>query len=153
MTISVQELILSEDFLPLELGSIDLILGMQWLRKMGFMGVDWGALTMSFQVGPDKITLKGDPTLTKAEVSLKKLSKTWTESDEAYLVELRQLSIEELREDQEELPPSMSKEVIRLIQDYESIFHLPAGLPPKRGIDHRINIPENQPPVNVRPYK
>lgn len=64
---------------------------MQWLRKMGFMGVDLGALIMSFQVGADKITLKMDPTLTKAEVSLKKLTKAWPDFAEAYFVELQKL--------------------------------------------------------------
>lgn len=40
LSIQLPELIIQEDFLPLDPGSVDLILGMQWLRTMGFMGVD-----------------------------------------------------------------------------------------------------------------
>lgn len=45
------ELSVKEDFLPLHLGNVDVILGMQWLRKMGFMGIDWIDLTMTFTLG------------------------------------------------------------------------------------------------------
>ncbi|KAA0032388.1 gypsy/ty3 element polyprotein [Cucumis melo var. makuwa] len=37
-----------EDFLLLELGNLDMVLGMQWLQKQGAMTVDWKALTMTF---------------------------------------------------------------------------------------------------------
>lgn len=95
LTLELPDLIIIEDFLPLELGSVDLILGMQWLRGMGYMGVDWTGLTMSFKRDGKKITIKGDSSLTRAEVSLKSLNKKWSESDQGFLVELRALTLEE----------------------------------------------------------
>lgn len=39
-----------EDFFPLQLGKSDLILGVQWLEKLGTMITNWKLLTMKFQV-------------------------------------------------------------------------------------------------------
>lgn len=70
ISLLLQGLMINEDFLLLELGGDDFIMGMSWLTKMGFMSIDWATLTMSFLVGAEAITLKEDPTLTKVEVSL-----------------------------------------------------------------------------------
>lgn len=48
-----------DDFLPLELGNLDVVLGMKWLRKQGAMTVDWKELAMTFMVGDTKVILKG----------------------------------------------------------------------------------------------
>lgn len=47
-------LLVEKDFLTFELGSSDVILGMQWLRILGKMQVDWNTLTMSFDVRETK---------------------------------------------------------------------------------------------------
>ncbi|XP_031737566.1 uncharacterized protein LOC116402457 [Cucumis sativus] len=56
-----------ENFLPLELGGVDLILGMQWLHSLGVTEKDWRNLTMSFFHNSRKVVLKGDPSLTKTQ--------------------------------------------------------------------------------------
>lgn len=66
-----------ENFLPLELGGLDIVLGMQWLCTLESMEVDWRALTMTFKAGGTRVVLKGDPSLTKAEVTLKCLARSW----------------------------------------------------------------------------
>lgn len=68
VTLESLELTIREDFLPFDLGRVDVILGMQWLYSMGYMGVHWLILTMTFTKGDQQVVLKGDPSLTKAEV-------------------------------------------------------------------------------------
>lgn len=46
-------------------------------------------------MGDSKVTIKGDPSLTKAEISLKMMTKTWSEVDQGFLIELRGMNIEE----------------------------------------------------------
>ena len=43
----------------LEMGGIDLILGMEWLETLGEVRTDWRKKIMSFQQGDRLITLKG----------------------------------------------------------------------------------------------
>lgn len=49
--------------------------------------------------------------------------------------------------EESELPKSISE----LIEEFQGVFELPAGLPPKRNVDHRIVLQEDQAPINVRP--
>ncbi|KAL0533794.1 hypothetical protein IC582_028065 [Cucumis melo] len=64
-----------EDFLPLELGGVDVILGMQWLYSLGVTTVDWKNLSLSFVAEGKEVNIKGDPSLTKARISLKNMMK------------------------------------------------------------------------------
>lgn len=60
-----------EDFLPLMLGCINLILGMKWLGTLGQTQVDWGKLRMKFMVDGHSVVLQGDSSLQRAQVSIK----------------------------------------------------------------------------------
>lgn len=71
IVVEVQELNVVEDFLPLELGNTDVILGMQCLSTLGNIEVNWKLLTMKFRMGKSVRTLKGDPGLHKTGMSLK----------------------------------------------------------------------------------
>lgn len=71
MRILLQSIKIVEDFLPLELGSSDVILGMKWLKTLGSMAVNWKTLTMKFKVGETPVLLQGDYGLCKIPVSPK----------------------------------------------------------------------------------
>ncbi|KAA0056798.1 Transposon Ty3-I Gag-Pol polyprotein [Cucumis melo var. makuwa] len=58
----------------------------------------------------------------------------------------RQLTVGETVE---ELQPEFEQ----LEQEFADVFELPAGLPPLRQIDHRIQLKDGTDPVNVRPYR
>lgn len=121
------------------------------------MGVNWPTLTMSFVMDNKQITLKGDPSLTKLEVSLKTMSKTWEAEDQRFLIEFQNLEIEGDEEvgqggtkiEREPLPVMIQT----LLGRNRDVFEIPKKLPPKREIDHKIVTMEGQPLVNVRPYK
>lgn len=49
--LKLPELLVTVDFLPLDLGQMDVILEMQWLCTTRFMGVHWPTSTMTFAVG------------------------------------------------------------------------------------------------------
>ena len=49
VVLSLQNIEIVEDFLPLKLGCADVILGMQWLESLGGMQVNWNTLIMKFQ--------------------------------------------------------------------------------------------------------
>lgn len=85
--LSLAGLEIVEDFLPLELGSSDVILGMQWLGTLGGLHVNWQTRTMKFRVGEIQATLQGEPGLSKSLVSLKSMMKVLRKEKEGLLLE------------------------------------------------------------------
>ncbi|TYK29890.1 peroxidase 64 [Cucumis melo var. makuwa] len=67
LLVQLQDWLVKEDFLPLELGGVDVILGMQWLYSLR-VTVDWKNLSLSFSCEGKQINIKGDPNLTKARI-------------------------------------------------------------------------------------
>ena len=51
VVLSIQNIEILEDFLLLDLGSANVILGMKWLESLGGMHMNWKMLTMRFNVG------------------------------------------------------------------------------------------------------
>ena len=59
-----------EDFLLLELRHLDLILAVQWLKKLGAVTTNWKTQMMKFKLHRIPITLSGDPSLSRMKVPL-----------------------------------------------------------------------------------
>ena len=57
VVLQLQGITIVEDFLPLPLGSIDVILGLKWLANLGETRDDWRKLTMSFELGRKMVIL------------------------------------------------------------------------------------------------
>ncbi|TYK16772.1 Transposon Ty3-G Gag-Pol polyprotein [Cucumis melo var. makuwa] len=135
-----------EDFLPLELGGVDVILGMQWLYSLGVTTCDWKNLTLTFYDNEKQICIKGDPSLTKARVSLKNLVKTWEEHDHGYLIECRSIEVAELKTSHKE------EKLIPILNQFSDVFEWPEKLPPRRSIEHQIHLKEGIIRPSASPY-
>ena len=84
VVLTLQELTIVESFLPFELGSTDVVLGMQWFRYVGRMEVDWYYLEMWITMGTVKVTLKGDPSLRRSGISLKAMVQRVRKATQGY---------------------------------------------------------------------
>lgn len=71
VVLELQGIVIVENFLPLELGNSDVIMGIQWLEKLGTTTTNWKTQTLRFQLGTEVVTLKGDPSLGRSGISLK----------------------------------------------------------------------------------
>lgn len=58
--LQIQSYLLVNDFVVLEPGSVDVILGVHWLRSLGRCEVEWELQVSSFVKGDTRITLQGD---------------------------------------------------------------------------------------------
>jgi hypothetical protein len=47
----------------------------------------------------------------------------------------------------------MSPCIQKILHQFEDVFQIPKGLPPKRDCDHRIVLKEGSNPPNIRPYR
>ncbi|KAA0057268.1 Ty3/gypsy retrotransposon protein [Cucumis melo var. makuwa] len=145
----------TDSFLPLELGGVDAILGMQWLHSLGTTEVDWQNLILTFYEQGNKVVIKGDPSLTKTQVSLKGMMKNWDTEDQGYLVECRAMEKRDI-EDKEadvQITETEKERMAMIINKYSDVFERPGRLPPQRGIEHHIYLRQGTNPINVRPLE
>ncbi|KAL0544147.1 hypothetical protein IC582_019259 [Cucumis melo] len=145
----------TDSFLPLQLGGVDMILGMQWLHSLGVTEVDWKRLMLTFHHQGRKVVIRGDPGLTKTRVSLKNLMKSWGADDQGLLVECRTIEcgpLEEHEQDREQGEVDVEP-IATLLKQFASVFEWPTTLPPQCSIDHHIYLKSGTDPVNVRPYR
>ncbi|KZV24669.1 hypothetical protein F511_36962 [Dorcoceras hygrometricum] len=56
-----------------ELGGVDVVLGVDWLRSLGEVMLDWSKMRMRFTEGGHTVELTGDPTLQRSMGSLKSI--------------------------------------------------------------------------------
>lgn len=114
-----------EDFLPLTLGNSDIILGVQWLEKLGAVTTNWKTQVMTFNVDNKLVTLKGDPSLARSRVSLKTIIRSITQERNVFLMQFNHV---------ETLPNSIGPEspafLQDIVRDYQRVFDWPGGLPP-----------------------
>ncbi|XP_022881659.1 uncharacterized protein LOC111398794 [Olea europaea var. sylvestris] len=90
----MQFVLVVEDYLPIELGSSDMILGMQWLSTLGTVQVNWKLLEMKIPMGGNAVTLKGEEGPSKSLVSLKSMIKTLQQEGEGMVVELCSVQVD-----------------------------------------------------------
>ena len=127
-----------------ELGGVDVVLGVEWLRTLGDTIMNWKKQMMSFWSNKEWITLQGLGSTNDSMVALQSiLSKTvqWREKT-LWSVELGSC-----------LSPTQRASVDQILQNYASVFVEPKGLPPIRSKEHAITLVEGSGPVNVRPYR
>jgi predicted aspartyl protease len=134
-----------------ELGGIDVVLGMEWLKTLGDTITNWKQQTMSFWCNKRWVTLRGHEGCKEQLVALQSiLNRPRPNSQEI-------LWTAEVGDVSKAQPSVLSKaqqvELEEVLGKYEEVFRDPTGLPPKRGKEHAINLVEGQSTVNVRPYR
>ena len=137
-----------KDFLPLNLGGSDLILGMQWLETLRIIKFNCKTLTMRFKVGESTVTLQGYPALCKTQVTLKALMRVVKGKEQGVLVEFINTKLSPKTKF-----VSIPEVVQGVLQQFHSMFDMPNGLPSSRGFEHAIVLKERAAPMSVRPYR
>ena len=136
----------SSKFIALELGSVDVILGVKWLATLGKCEVDWRLQEFSLVYEGVQVTLYGDPTLHCKKLSLKSLSPVYHDPFESTDVLLMSAIV----------PPvttGLEPRIAALLSSFEDIFAIPTALPPLRGHDHAINLTSGVSAISVHPYR
>lgn len=147
--LEIQGVEILEEFLLFELGTSDVVLGYSWLATLGDTKINWGLLKLSWKIGAHWVTIVGDPTLSKAHVTLHSMEKVMKQNRMGYLLELTSL-FESQEQSEKSLPV---QEIQAVTARYKEVFEMPKSLPPPRNREHAIILQNGYVPVNLRPYK
>ncbi|XP_023757803.1 uncharacterized protein LOC111906273 [Lactuca sativa] len=143
--LQLQEVDIVEEFLPLRLGSADVILGMKWLEMLGTTQTNWKEQTIEFEVGGQMVRLKGEAALGKSRVTLRTLERELKREGAGMVVEFCNTETEM----HSEVPLLLTQ----ILHKFKCIFQEPKELPPRRHLEHQIVLKDGTPPVSVRPYR
>ncbi|XP_026396023.1 uncharacterized protein LOC113290655 [Papaver somniferum] len=144
---SMQGYKFSKDFRLLPLGGCDMVLGADWLRKLGDVMFNFSKLSVSFVHHGQYITLQGitnSPSLLMMNGSaVKRFIEKTTHGLIGHLLSVTTNPI----------PPPTPAPLLPLLSEYKDIFDEPTSLPPHRTLDHSITLKPNSQPPNQRPYR
>ena len=87
LRLTLQGIEICDRFFALELGSLDIILGVQWLEKLGTVTVKWKNQIMRFLWEGQPVTLMGDASLQCSKIPLKTMVKTLRAEKHGILIE------------------------------------------------------------------
>lgn len=144
LTIVIQGYTISTDFFVLPVAACPIVLGVQWLKTLGLVEIDFQNLTLGFHLGGSYHKLQG----------LKRGDLTALNPDECSVLDgsTMLLQISSIIES-----PQQAQTPIRAIQsvldEFAAVFQEPKGIPPTRFHDHNIPLLPGSRPVSSRPYR
>ena len=147
--IITQGIMIIDEFLPLALTSIHVIMGKQWLDTIGWVHQHFRNLVMKFIVDGQVHVLQGDPNLHRQMVDCNSIDKDMFVGSvfmaDMYLLEGAQDSLHDAH--------AHNTWVEKLQAQFHLVFQEPRELPPLPDIDHAITLVPNAPVVNQRSYR
>lgn len=161
-----------------ELGGIDVVLGMEWLKTLGDTIINWKQHTLSFWEEGRWVTLSNKEGCKNPMIALqsivgkprpKKEGDVWriegvepkvvcesirTESPHRVLeVVLGEYANVFQTTCESVLSENQHRELEEVLGEYAHVFQTPSSLPPRRKKEHAINLIDGHGAVNVRPYR
>ncbi|KAD6453740.1 hypothetical protein E3N88_08446 [Mikania micrantha] len=131
-------------------GSLDLILGMEWLQSLGPVTHDWKNAWMQFSFHDSRVVLQGSGKENHSKASLQ----TWLRKEskpQLIVINLAAPMVAVPISHSSSLLPSQQQSLSALLSDFTSIFQTPSSLPPSHSHDHQIILSTSD-PIDVRPY-
>ncbi|GJT16062.1 ty3-gypsy retrotransposon protein [Tanacetum coccineum] len=153
VTMDIQGLRMEVDLYMLPMKGPDIILGIQWLQRLGKVTHDYSEQTMKFKWSDQGYTLRGEEALRMKRISLHHM-RAFLGADDIYgIYELYNLEHAMEGRDSTKAVESITHLALEpLLVRFESLFQVPTTLLPHQSIDHLIHLYPNTKPVNVRPY-
>ncbi|MCI24802.1 hypothetical protein A2U01_0045988, partial [Trifolium medium] len=69
------------------------VLGIEWLEKLGDVKAKFKDMTLKLKVQGEKLCLRGDPLLSRREVSVKQIMLELQDPEEMYIIDCKSLSV------------------------------------------------------------
>ena len=142
--IITQGIMIIDEFLPLTLSSIHVIMGKQWLDSIGWVHQHFRNLIMKFIMDGQVHILQGDPILHRQMVDSDNVDKD-TFVGSVFMAEL--YFLEDVQDPMHNALAHASL-ADKLQARFQQVFQEPRELPPPRDIDHAITLVPNAPVVN-----
>nr|GEW05055.1 putative reverse transcriptase domain-containing protein [Tanacetum cinerariifolium] len=139
------------DLMPVELGSFDVIIGMDWLRRCHAV-IMCDEKLVRIPYGNETLTFRGNESNNKRESRLKVIS---CSKAQEYMAKGCQIFLVHINAKKEEDKSEVNQlEDVPVVRDYPEVFPKDlSGLPPSRPVEFQINLIPGAAPVARAPYR
>ena len=131
------------DALVLELGGLDMVLGVSWLSTLGKVVMDWKVLSMQFMYEDQWVKLKGQGGTQEKQSYLN----TFLEDKQ------RRLGTDWWWSQEEQSKTVIPGDLKGILEQFHEVFREQIQLPPERTQVHQIKLFQDHGTINVRPYR
>ena len=131
------------DALVLELGGLDMVLGVSWLSTLGKVVMDWKVLSMQFMYEDQWVKLKGQGGTQEKQSYLN----TFLEDKQ------RRLGTDWWWSQEEQSKTVIPGDLKGILEQFHEVFSEQIQLPPERTQVHQIKLFQDHGTINVRPYR
>jgi hypothetical protein len=127
------------------MGGCDIVLGVEWLRTLGPILMDFQNLTMQFDQGGHKHKFQGITAGSPEIISSHRMEKLLKKDHSGVIAQLHAIQATEI--------PPVPQDLQARLAKHQTVFSTPQGLPPSHGVhDHSIPLVPGSLPPNIRPY-
>ncbi|GJT99678.1 putative reverse transcriptase domain-containing protein [Tanacetum coccineum] len=149
-TLNLQNHLFKIDLLPIELGSFDVIVGMDWMAEHRAEVVCYEKY-IRVPYGNDMLIVQGERSGVKNESRLEVISSIRTQK---YIDQGCQVFLIQIMKEEETKIPERRIEDVPVVRDFPEVFpeELP-GLPPTRQVEFHIELIPGAAPVARAPYR
>ncbi|KAJ0885707.1 putative nucleotidyltransferase, Ribonuclease H [Helianthus annuus] len=144
LTIIIQGYTITTDFFVLPIAACPIVLGVQWLKTLGPIEIDFQNLTLGFRLAGSTHKLQG---LKGSDLTALKTNELMGIHGTALFLQISRV------ETTLTSSPNPCPLVQQVLAEYEQVFREPKGLPPNRFHDHDIPLVPGAKPVSSRPYR
>eukprot|EP00253_Pinus_taeda_P005714 PITA_05714 len=132
----------------IHMGGCDIVLGVDWLRTLGPITMDFQELYMSFKQNNYTHTLHGLQAGAPSIISSHRMEKLLKKGNHGVVAQFNAIQAVETK------PPPIHPKMQHILNNHLPVFDKPQGLPPLRGEhDHNITLVLGAQPPNERPYR
>lgn len=150
-SINIQGQLFDVDLHVLPISGADIVLGIQWLKRLGPIVTDYETLTMQFIRHGNIIEFKADAPNKPVDASAQQVRRLVQTHAASKFFHISIFSDHQVEPEPPTSPPS--PEIANLLSKYKDLFQKPTQLPPPRDTNHKIHLLPNSNPVNVHPYR
>jgi hypothetical protein len=130
----------------IDMGGCDIVLGVEWLRTLGPILMDFHNLTMQFDQGGHTHKFQGITVGSPEIISSDRMEKFLKKGHSGVIAQLHAIQATKI--------PPVPQDLQALLTKHQIVFSTPQGLPPSRGVhDHSIPLVPGSLPPNIRPYR
>jgi hypothetical protein len=126
------------------MGGCDIVLGVEWLRTLVPILMDFKELTMQFQQEGQRYQFQGLTANSPEIISSHHMENLLNKGHFDIIAQLHSIQVVET--------PSLHPDLQAIISKHQAIFSTPQGLPPRGVHDHSIPLFPGSLPPNVLPY-